>query len=35
MLVGGVAGSIVLGGSWAMGGLPELTAEIQKRLPKN
>ena len=35
MLVGGVAGGIVLGGSWAMGGLPELTAEIQKRLPRS
>ena len=34
VIVGGAAGSIVLGGSWAMGGLPELTAEIQKRLPK-
>ena len=34
VVVGGVAGSLVLGGSWAMGGLPELTAEIQKRLPK-
>ena len=35
LLTGGVAGSIVLGGSWAMGGLPELTAEIQKRLPRS
>lgn len=35
VVVGGVAGSVVLGGSWAMGGLPELTAEIQKRLPKS
>ena len=35
LLTGGVAGGIVLGGSWAMGGLPELTAEIQKRLPRS
>jgi O-antigen/teichoic acid export membrane protein len=35
VVVGGVAGSVVLVGSWAMGGLPELTAEIQKRLPKS
>ena len=35
VVVGGVAGGVVLGGSWAMGGLPELTAEIQKRLPKS
>ena len=35
VFVGGVAGSIVLGGNWALGGLPELTAEIEKRLPKN
>jgi len=35
LLSGGVAGSIVLVGSWAMGGLPELTAEIQKHLPRS
>ena len=33
ILTGGIAGGIVLGVSWSLGGLPELTAEIKKRLP--
>ena len=29
---GGLAGGLVLGASWALGALPELTTEMQKRL---
>ncbi|MEC8114156.1 MAG: lipopolysaccharide biosynthesis protein [Bacteroidota bacterium] len=32
---GGLAGGLVLGTSWALGALPELTTEMQKRLSKN
>ena len=35
VLRGGLAGGLVLGTSWALGALPELTTEMQKRLSKS